>query len=75
MHPLREQPTIQRFLLSRGDKAVGVVGMWHHGVEELFYGQNMHGQTLLRSLRHRHDDTIERGLYWLCMNILLWSPS
>jgi hypothetical protein len=75
MHPLRKPPTIQRFLLSREDKAVGVLGIWHHGIEELFYGQNMQGQMLLRSLRHHHDDTIEQGLYWLCMNILLWSAS
>jgi len=72
MHPLRELPTIQRIVFSEKDKAVGVAGVWHHGVEELFYLQKIQGQVLSRSLRHRNDDTIERGLHWLCLQLLRW---
>jgi hypothetical protein len=75
MHPLRKQPTIQRFLLSEENKAVGVIGVWHHGIEELFFAQKVQSQTLFRSLRHCNDDIIERGLYWLCTNILSWHDS
>jgi hypothetical protein len=73
MHPLRKQPTIKSIRLSEADKTVGILGLWHHGVEELFYAQDVQGQTLFRSLRHRNDDTIERGLSWLCTHILSWS--
>jgi hypothetical protein len=73
MHPLRKQLTIKSVRLSEADKTIGIIGIWHHGVEELFYAQNVQGQTLLRSLRHRNDDTIERGLSWLCTHILSWS--
>jgi hypothetical protein len=73
MHPLRKQPTIRSFRLSEASKTIGIVGIWHHGVEELFYAQNVQGQALFRSLRHCNDDTIERGLSWLCTHILSWS--
>ena len=72
MHPLREQPTIQRFVFSEKDKVVGVVGVWHHGIEELFSLQKIQGQMISRSLRHRNDDIVERSLYWLCIQLLRW---
>jgi len=72
MHPLRKQPTIQRFVVAEEDRIMGVIGVWHHGIEELFYAQNIQGQVLSRSLRHRNDDTIEQGLHWLCLHILRW---
>ncbi len=72
LHPLRIQPTIQRFTISEEGCAVGIVGVWHHGIEELFYAHNIQGQTLSRSLRHRNDETIEQGLRWLCLHLLRW---
>lgn len=73
LHPLIKEPAIRRFLISAPDRTAGIIGIWHHGVAEFFYGQNMQDQVLLRSLRHRNDQVIEEGLSWLCMHLLSWS--
>lgn len=66
------QREVTTLLLSDPERAVGIRGIWHHGVEELFYVQQEGGQMFCRSLRHHDDETVEHGLHWLRSHLLTW---
>ena|SRR5581483_3259454 len=73
MHP--RIAMIQEVKLDRAGRSVGIIGIWHHGIEELFFVQNGLGQAHYRSLRQTQNATIERGLRWLCMNLARWQDT
>ncbi|WP_201394410.1 hypothetical protein [Ktedonobacter sp. SOSP1-85] len=63
------QREVKAFMLSDPDKSIGIIGIWHHGVEEVLFVQRLQGQLLCRSLRHQNDNTIKQGLRWLQTNL------
>ncbi|EFH80515.1 hypothetical protein [Ktedonobacter racemifer] len=60
------------FFVSDSSRSIGIRGIWHHGVEELFYVQQEHSQFLCRLLRSQDDEVIGEGLRWLSAHILTW---
>ncbi len=73
MHP--RIAMIQEVKLDRAGRSVGIIGIWHHGVEEVFFVHKMLGQPHYQSLRQTQNATIERGLRWLCMHLMQWQDT
>lgn len=67
-----QPPVIKELKLANQDGFIGILGIWHHGTEELFFIQKTRGQPLYRSLRNSHDVSIEQGLHTLSHHLLTW---